>query len=67
MKINDLIDKQILFVHWPVSKYNVLEGKIKELSPSKNFVKINNDWYLIENIRVLELFSDKEKPGLGFK
>lgn len=67
MKINELIDRQVLFLHWPVSKYNVLEGKIKELSPSKNFVKINNDWYLIENIRVLELFSDKEKPGLGFK
>ena len=67
MKVAELIDKQILFLHYPVSKFNVLEGKIKELSPSKNFVKINNDWYLIDNIRILELFSDKDKPSLGFK
>jgi hypothetical protein len=67
MKITELVDKQILFLHYPVSRFNVLEGKIKELSPSKNFVKINNDWYLIDNIRILELFSDKDKPSLGFK
>jgi hypothetical protein len=67
MKINELIDRQVLFLHYPVSKFNVLEGKIKELSPSKNFVKINNDWYLFENLRILEVFSDNDKPSLGFK
>jgi len=54
-----------LFLHFPVSKHAVIEGTIKELSPSKNFVKINNDWYLIENIRVLELFQEENKK-LGF-
>jgi len=65
MKLTDLMDKKILFVHFPVSKHAVIEGTVKELSPSKNFVKINNDWYLIENIRILELFSD-DKKKLGF-
>jgi len=64
-KREDLIDKKILFVHYPVSKFNVLEGKIKEYSPSNNFIKINTDWYLIENIRVLEVFPE-EKKQLGF-
>lgn len=64
-KKEDLVDKKILFLHFPVSKYNVLEGKIKEYSPSNNFVKINTDWYLLENIRVLEVFPE-EKKQLGF-
>ena len=66
MKLNDLIDKKILFIHYPVSKFQVHEGTVKELSPSKNFAKIGNDWYLIENIRVLELFPEENKT-LGFK
>lgn len=65
IKKEDLIDKKILFVHYPVSKFNVLEGKVKEYSPSNNFVKINTDWYLLENIRVLEVFPE-EKKQLGF-
>jgi hypothetical protein len=65
MKLADLIDKKILFLHFPVSRHAVIEGTVKELSPSKNFVKITNDWYLIENIRVLELFPE-EKKKLGF-
>jgi len=63
----DLVDKKILFVNFPVNKHVVIEGQVKELSPSKNFVKISNDWYLIENLRVLEVFSEKERPNLGFK
>ena len=66
MKIADLIDKKVLFVNWPVSKHAIHEGKVKELSPSKNFVRINNDWYLIENLRILELFPE-EKRALGFQ
>jgi hypothetical protein len=64
-KKEDLVDKKILFLHYPVSKFNVLEGKIKEYSPSNNFIKINTDWYLFENIRVLEVFPE-EKKQLGF-
>jgi len=66
VKINDLIDRKILFVNWPVNRYAIIEGTVKELSPSSNFVKINNDWYLIENIRLLELF-EEEKKAIGFK
>ena len=62
----DLIDKKILFVNFPVNKHSIIEGQVKELSPSKNFVKISNEWYLIDNIRVMEVFSDKERPSLGF-
>ena len=66
MKISELIDKKILFLNYPVSKHNVIEGTVKELSPSKSFVKINTEWYLIENLRFLELFPE-EKKSLGFK
>lgn len=65
MKREDIIDKKVLFLHYPVSRHQVLEGKVKEYSPSKNFVKINTDWYLLENIRFLELFPE-EKKQLGF-
>jgi len=65
MKRKELIDKKILFIHYPVSKFNVLEGKVKEYSTSNNFIKINTDWYLIENIRILEVFPE-EKKQLGF-
>jgi len=65
MKRIDIIDKKVLFLHYPVSKFNVLEGKVKEYSPSNNFIKINTDWYLLENIRILEIFPE-EKKTLGF-
>ena len=65
MKRTDIIDKKVLFLYYPVSKFNVLEGKVKEYSPSNNFIKINTDWYLLENIRILEIFPE-EKKTLGF-
>jgi len=66
VKIKDLIDRKILFINWPVNKNIIIEGTVKELSPSNNFVKINNDWYLIENLRLLELFGE-DKKAIGFK
>ena len=66
MKIADLVGKNVLFVNWPVSKHAIHEGRIKEISPSKNFVKISNDWYLIENLRILELFPE-EKRAVGLQ
>jgi len=65
MKRTDLIDKKVLFLHYPVSKFNVIEGKVKEYSPSNNFIKVNTDWYFLENIRILEMFPE-EKKKLGF-
>jgi hypothetical protein len=65
MKCADLIDKKVLFLHYPVSKFNVHEGKVKEYSPSNNFIKINNEWYLLDNIRILEMFPEEGKK-LGF-
>jgi len=29
-------------------------------------MKINNDWHLVSNIRIIELFSKDERPSLGF-
>jgi hypothetical protein len=66
VKIKDIIDRKILFINWTVNKNAILEGVVKELSPSNNFVKINNDWYLIENLRILELF-EEDKKSIGFK
>lgn len=67
MKFEDLEGKKVLFIHYPVSKYAVLEGEVKQRSPSKNFMKIGNDWYLIDNLRILEVFNNEQKGTLGFK
>jgi len=66
MKISEIIDRKILFINWNVNKNVILEGIVKEISPSENFLKINNEWYYLENLRFLELF-DKEKNNIGFK
>jgi len=66
MKFADLQYKKILYLHWPVSKYAVHEGEVKDISPSKNFIKINQDWFLVENVRILEVFNNDPKGKLGF-
>jgi len=67
MKLNELIDKKILYVNYPINRHTVIEGKVKEISPTNKCIKIDNDWYLVDNIRIIELFSEKERPGLTFK
>lgn len=66
MKLEDLIDRKILYLNYPINKYAIQEGKVSEISPSKKCIKINSDWYLRDNIRIIELFTEKERPALGF-
>jgi hypothetical protein len=66
MKVEDLIDRKILYLNYPINKYAIQEGKVTEISPAKICIKINADWHLISNIRIIELFSEKERPALGF-
>lgn len=66
MKLEDLIDRKILYLNYPINKYAIQEGKVSEISPSKKCIKINSDWYLRDNIRIIELFTEKERPTLGF-
>jgi hypothetical protein len=66
MKLEDLIDRKILYLNYPINKYAIQEGKVTEISPAKICIKINTDWHLISNIRIIELFSEKERPALGF-
>ncbi len=66
MKLEDLIDRKILYLNYPINKYAIQEGKVREISPAKMCIKINADWHLITNIRIIELFSEKERPALGF-
>ncbi len=66
MKLEDLIDRKILYLNYPINKYAIQEGKVAEISPAKICIKINADWHLITNIRIIELFSEKERPALGF-
>jgi hypothetical protein len=66
MKLKDLIDRKILYLNFPINRYAVQEGKVTEISPSEKCIKINADWHLISNIRIIELFTDKERPTLGF-
>ncbi|NBW20330.1 MAG: hypothetical protein EBR82_71420 [Caulobacteraceae bacterium] len=66
MKLEDLIDRKILYLNYPINKYAIQEGKVTEISPAKMCMKINADWHLVSNIRIIELFSEDEKPKLGF-
>lgn len=67
IKKEELLDKKILFQHYPANKFSVIEGKIKEFSPSGSCVKIDNDWYVFDNLKILEVFNEKERPGLCFR
>ena len=66
MKLTDLIDRKILFINFPINRHAIQEGKVSEISPAEKCIKINNDWHLISNIRIIELFSKDERPSLGF-
>jgi hypothetical protein len=66
VKLKDLIDRKILFINFPINRHAIQEGKVSEISPAEKCIKINNDWHLISNIRIIELFSEKERPALGF-
>ena len=66
MKLEDLIDRKILYLNYPINKYAIQEGKVTEISPAKMCMKINADWHLVSNIRIIELFSEDERPKLGF-
>jgi hypothetical protein len=66
MKLKDLIDRKILFINFPINRHTIQEGKVLEISPAEKCIKINNDWHLVSNIRIIELFSKDERPSLGF-
>lgn len=66
MKLKDLIDRKILFINFPINRHAIQEGKVSEISPEQKCIKINNDWHLVSNIRIIELFSKDERPALGF-
>lgn len=62
----ELIDRKILFINTAVNKFTINEGKINEFSPSGKCIKINHEWFLLEKISILELFTEEERPGLRF-
>lgn len=66
MKLKDLIDRKILFINFPINRHAIQEGKVSEISPAEKCIKINNDWHLVSNIRIIELFTTDERPALGF-
>lgn len=66
MTKEELIDKKVLFQHYPANKFAVIEGKIKEFSPTGKCIKIDHEWYILNNIKFLEVFSEDERPSLKF-
>jgi hypothetical protein len=62
----ELIDRKVLFAYIPSGRFAIQEGKINEFSPAGDCVKINNDWYLLEKIQFLELFTKSERPTMRF-
>jgi len=65
-KKEELIDKKILFTNDAANKFAIIEGKVNEFSPSGKLVKINHEWYFLNRITFLEIFSEKERPTLVF-
>jgi len=63
MKTDYPIDTEILYKPWRAAYFIIEHGYIKEYSPTKTYVRIashiniTGDWYLSENINVLEKLS----------
>jgi hypothetical protein len=62
----ELVDRKVLFINTAVNKFIIHEGKINEFSPTGKCIKINHEWFLLEKISILELFTEEERPGLRF-
>jgi len=63
---DELVDRKIIFINTAVNRFAIHEGKINEFSPSGKCIKINHEWFLLEKISMLELFTEEERPGLRF-
>ena len=63
---DELVDRKIIFINTAVNRFAINEGKINEFSPSGKCIKINHEWFLLEKISILELFTEEERPGLRF-
>ena len=63
---DELVDRKIIFINTAVNRFAINEGKINEFSPSGKCIKINHEWFLLEKISMLELFTEEERPGLRF-
>lgn len=66
MKIEELVDRKVLYINYPINKNIVHEGKINEISPSKKCIKINHEWFILDNIRIIELFTEEDRPSMRF-
>ena len=65
-KIEEIVDKKILFSYLPNNRFSVQEGRVNELSPSKKYIKINHEWYFLDKVMFLEIFDHKERPTMRF-
>ena len=65
-KQEELIDRKVLFSYIPTNRFTVQEGKINEFSPSGRYIKINHEWYFLDKIALLEIFTDSERPSMRF-
>lgn len=65
-KQEELLDRKILFANVATNRFLVQEGKINEFSPSGKYIKINHEWYFVEKIAFLEVFSKEERPSMKF-
>jgi len=65
-KNEELLDRKILFANVTTNRFLVQEGKVNEFSPSGRYIKINHEWYFVEKIAFLEVFSKEERPSMKF-
>lgn len=66
MTREDILDKKVLYQHMPVNRFIVQEGRVKEFSPTGACVKIDHEWFILSNIKFLEVFTEDERPSLRF-
>lgn len=61
MEINEsIVGKKVLYEVFPF--IIIKEGIIEEISPSKEYVKIDGKWFKEKDLLILEVLESKKKP-----
>lgn len=59
--MRDLMGKRILFqrVRSEIQMTDILEGYVWDISPNELYVRLQENWYLIDEIKVLDILDNR--------
>ena len=59
--MRDLMGKRILFqrVRSEIQMTDILEGYVWDISPNELYVRLQDNWYLIDEIKVLDILDNR--------